>query len=287
MNFERSRQGQENRASFYGVDYVCYVEGGGGASDDSDDVVFWSIVFSTLRPDLKVHFLARGGKPELEARARDVIEKDLNAVLVAMDSDYDELLGEKILDRRVLYTFGYSWENDLFSADVIREILSFKCRPRPLPQDDLLFFENHFDILVRQLKWPVRADYYALVSRSSVLPRNSPGRIFARCEQTNMPIVKLEEVRKLCKLANTRTRTRVLPNLPRIDNVMRFCVGKIYSHVMHLFVCAFIRVRNVSTTRTLTPGHFYDLAQLLFPNILRLGNGRALIEHYSNSLRQI
>lgn len=122
MIFERTRSGQINRAAFHGVEYTCYVEGGGGISDYSEDVLFWSTVFETLRPDKRVHCVARGGKAQLESRARSLITQNIQNTLVAMDSDYDDLLGAKIDDPRVLYTFGYSWENDAFSSNALVQI---------------------------------------------------------------------------------------------------------------------------------------------------------------------
>jgi hypothetical protein len=121
--FERTKSGLQNKKLFFGVDYVCYVEGGGGRRDAAPDVTFWNTVLSVLRPDLNVKISPRGGKPILQRIATHIVEQNVQDTLVAMDSDYDDFRSLKYQDRRVLYTFGYSWENDVFIEPNLRRAL--------------------------------------------------------------------------------------------------------------------------------------------------------------------
>lgn len=267
MTFERTKSGQQNRAAFLGVDYVCYVEGGGGASDFSDDVVFWKATLETLRPDLKIHFLARGGKPELETRAKEIITKDIQRSLVAMDSDYDELLGHKINDRRVFYTHGYSWENDIFPNKLLLKLYAQKIRSHAPPALEATELTKKYRELSAEMLWPVRADYYALVAKSSVLPRNAPGRVIDRCGVTGEPIVKRTEVAKLCRQANAKTKPRALPVLAKMDEPMRYCAGKVYAYMMYLLISSVLKA--FSRNASITSAHLTDMALLMLPKYLR------------------
>ncbi|WCE69225.1 DUF4435 domain-containing protein [Sulfitobacter faviae] len=275
MTFERTKSGQQNRAAFLGVDYVCYVEGGGGFSDFSDDVVFWQTVLEVLRPDLKIHFLARGGKPELEARARDIISKGIDHALVAMDSDFDELLNDKINDRRVLYTHGYSWENDIFPKQMLAILYAHKIRASSPPAAEVAELSNKYDEMSTRIRWPVRADYYAFVAKSSVLPRNAPGRVISKCRITGYPLVMQTELRKLCRQANSGTQARTLPNLTKLAEPMRYCAGKVYAHLVHLLVTGVLRA--FSRNASLTPVHLIDMALLKMPEYLRRNNTDSVV----------
>ncbi len=260
MTFERTKSGQQNRAAFLGVDYVCYVEGGGGVSDFSDDVVFWKTVLGVLRSDLKIHFLARGGKPELETRARDIIAKGIQHSLVAMDSDFDELLGHRIDDRRVLYTHGYSWENDIFPKPMLALLYAHKIRAIAAPANEAIALESKYDEYAAQMLWPVRADYYALAAKSSVFPRQAPGRVISRCQSTGLPLVKRAEVSKLFRQVNVSTKGRALPNLEKLSDPMKYCAGKVYAHFVHLLFSGILR--HFSRNSAITLNHLIDVALL-------------------------
>jgi len=285
MTFERTKSGQQNRAAFLGVDYVCYVEGGGGSSDFSDDVVFWRTVLEILRPDLKIHFLARGGKPELETRARDIIARNIGHALVAMDSDFDELLGDKITDRRVLYTHGYSWENDIFPKPMLAILYAHNIRAASPPAAEASELSNKYDEISARVLWPVRADYYALVAKSSVLPRNAPGRVISRCRTTGYPLVQHAEVRKLCRQANSGTKARTLPTLTKLAEPMRYCAGKVYAHIMYLLVTGVLRAFSRNTP--LTPVHLIDIALLKMPEYFRRNDTDSVAAFHANQAARI
>ena len=67
MAFERSLNGQSNRALFFGVDMVIYVEGGRetGTAVESYDGMFWKKVFQAVRPELRVRTIPKGSKRNL------------------------------------------------------------------------------------------------------------------------------------------------------------------------------------------------------------------------------
>ena len=110
--FTRSNQGIENEHLFYGVDFVVYCEGkevdGEGSSLDE---VFWQRVFS--ENGLSVHCKSMGGKSVVRPLAEKIIQDGILHVLVAMDRDYDDIIGCTIDHPQVFYTFGYSWESDV------------------------------------------------------------------------------------------------------------------------------------------------------------------------------
>ncbi|MFK0272918.1 DUF4435 domain-containing protein [Ensifer sp. NPDC090286] len=109
--FERSPDGIANRALFFDVDYVAYHE---GSHDDeySLDFLFWSNLFKAIKPNTNVKFLAAGSKTDIIEIA-DNIDKNPKSVLFLLDRDYDDIVGVMKFDESIIYTYGYSFENDI------------------------------------------------------------------------------------------------------------------------------------------------------------------------------
>lgn len=185
MTFERSALGQSNRASFYGVDIICYVEGE-DQSDSGDDIYFWHIVFSTLLPDITIKYLSRGGKPQLESLARKTVEDNVKDVFVAMDADYSRFFENRIIDDgRIFYTYGYCWENHVYQPGVDEEAYSdiaktptISDEARDLQQQT---WKNLRDFILRLM----RADFFAFRCGSSIVEADKPGRFFVNCPEVS------------------------------------------------------------------------------------------------------
>jgi hypothetical protein len=128
--FTRTAQGLSNLHLFYGVDFVAFAEGGtetdvarGGASGTgTPDELFWQGSFETIRPDLKVQVVLRGSKTTLQPIAEMVARGELSNVVVCMDADYEHVVGTATRHRHVIYTWGYSWENDVIDWSELENI---------------------------------------------------------------------------------------------------------------------------------------------------------------------
>jgi hypothetical protein len=106
---------------FYRVDLIAYVEG-------EDDVVFWDRIFSQFTTR-DIEFLPVGSSTTLDKYIENIISGSLNAV-AARDSDYLTLTGKTCDHPRVIYTYGYSIENSLLTADSVYEICRVSTRGR-------------------------------------------------------------------------------------------------------------------------------------------------------------
>lgn len=101
---------------FLGCDQILYVEG-------DDDVLFWEAVFGHYS-DLKLDIRPAGGVNELQPYVDKVLGGELNC-FVARDSDYGRVCGALKDHPRLIYTYGYSIENTLYSPGLIAEIVYF------------------------------------------------------------------------------------------------------------------------------------------------------------------
>lgn len=100
---------------FMRSDFVLFVEG-------DDDVLFWEALFSECAGDIVLDIRPVGGVNGLDRYVEDVLSGKLKC-LVARDSDYARIAGRLPEHPKVLYTYGYSIENTLYSVGLIAEVI--------------------------------------------------------------------------------------------------------------------------------------------------------------------
>lgn len=119
MSFTRSPSGIRNSALFFGTDRTVYVEGNG------DDQKFWQNVFSVFYTGpLRFHFKSVGPRSAVLPYVEGIASRTISNVIAIVDSDYEGLRFSKFSIPNVIYSFGYSFENDLFTLKQAVKILS-------------------------------------------------------------------------------------------------------------------------------------------------------------------
>ena len=167
--FRRTNIGLSNLSLFLGVDVVVYVEGGkknftiyeierGEGETGTHDVAFWSILFSHFRPNTTVEIRSIGSKAPLIKIANLIELKLVTNLYVAMDRDYDNYLGRIISSPGVLYTRGYSFENDLWRPDVILAIFQIVCPQFSGCAEVREKVTDSYNLLYKELVRAVRVD---------------------------------------------------------------------------------------------------------------------------------
>lgn len=145
------------RNRFYNCDKIVYVEG-------NEDILFWEIIFKKIKL-LKVEIESAGGSPELDKIIKKIDTGELD-VIVARDSDYKRILGESINNDNVIYTFGYSIENSLYTSDAVRRITRIWCRgENTSPQE----CQKWFDDFIQSIEELIYYDLANYMTKSSLL----------------------------------------------------------------------------------------------------------------------
>lgn len=98
---------------FHACDYIVYVEG-------DDDNLFWKTIFDKCSK-VKIKTEPVGGSCRIDEKIDRVISENLK-VIVARDTDFLAFCDKKKNDPRILYTYGYSIENTLYTTDAIAKI---------------------------------------------------------------------------------------------------------------------------------------------------------------------
>lgn len=134
MSFRRSAKRLSVLAKLRKVDLMVLTEGGVGIQEETDnqffsdkeiinDRFFWRIIFSKHGFENRIFYKSIGSKTRLKAYAEEISKENIKNLCVAIDSDLDKVNEETTDSIYVLYTYGYSWENDVFTKILLMEHL--------------------------------------------------------------------------------------------------------------------------------------------------------------------
>ncbi len=169
MIFARTAEGLANLHLFYGVDLVLFCEGGknsysvseaqrGAGAGDCPDVKFWALLSQIYLPGKSVVVRGMGSKTAVLALHERIVELDRTTVAVAVDADFSVLFGELACSSTLLHTRGYSWESDVWSEEVLGELLSSLCTLEPSDSRPAIAAREVFRALRGGCRWGVRAE---------------------------------------------------------------------------------------------------------------------------------
>ncbi|HFG6898013.1 hypothetical protein ACT4WM_05655 [Acinetobacter baumannii] len=133
--FNRSAYGQSNQNAFHNSELTAYTEGGkksytiiqienGQFCPTSVDIDFWKAVLKIHGCNRKIHFKAIGSKTSGDEITQRIVKGQISNTLIFKDKDLDHYLEKYIIHPNVIYTKGYSWENDVFTQDNIIRIIN-------------------------------------------------------------------------------------------------------------------------------------------------------------------
>lgn len=277
--FTRTERGLSNEHLFYDVEFIVYCEGETVEGESSSlDEVFWTAVFSNSGRAVKCKSL--GGKDALVAFAAKVLESEIENVVIAMDRDYDHLTGNVIDHRKVVYTYGYSWESDaIYALDFDLVIAAFVNLTDPAPIRGE--FQSYFKRQSSSLRRPFALDFKYIGCDTALFDRGKPLSIVA-FGGTSAPYVKNALLLKnAAEIGNYQTAP--LPAATyRGSCGMRCFYGKTVARLVYQWFV--FRTKKLAGKRNIPYDAFMSLA------LARLNIGtkaRDIDDHYSAAIAAI
>lgn len=262
--FKRSTNGINNQHLFYNVDLVVFVEGGkesytktevysGSYDTETEDIIFWRNLFKIFNSTKKVKFKSVGSKTTIKEIVLDIVNGKLQTVMVAMDNEFDEILKQRIDHPNVFYTYGYSWENDVWNYKVIKCIIE-ELSAIIIEHDEI---EKNFNAFLKSIKVAVYADGYLFKQASSFFPRKSGFLFCVDCASTDLP--KINEIKIADKIAEKGLNKKTLYSFGHRHsiNTLKFCFG----HLLADYCCQviFSYLRNKHNLTGLKKGIIYRM----------------------------
>jgi len=254
MSHRRTASGISNLSLFHNASGTVYVEGGDSLTSTeiktgkynvrSYDILFWELVFSLFRPDRKYHFKALGSKTTLSSIMSGIEEGTIRRTVVCADRDFDHINGRKSKSSEVLYTHGYSWENDVWSANVVESIFLMLCPVASGQLDVGPLIRRSLEILEASLYWPVVADFLCALMDATVIPRDSLACVI----HDSVKLPQLDRVLLRSRVRAARSRRPKGCKLKGVQkpNVSRDCCGHLFGHLCYLVLIYYLRTSECS-----------------------------------------
>ena len=212
MAFTRTSSGLQNLHLFHNVDFVVYTEGGasfsfedvklGKFNNESIDSVFWNIIFSNYK-SASIKYKPIGSKSTVLKIAEEIIKNNLQTVYAVMDQEFDMVYQTNLSHPNILYTYGYSWENDVWNKEVIGEIIETLSAKKA----DTRLISKFYDKFIKQIKYFVGADGYLFSKSNSYFPRPKGHMKLVNCDPKKAPLLKKVELTKITDLKNLKAST--------------------------------------------------------------------------------
>lgn len=248
--FTRTKSGLNVYNEFYEVDFYLFVEGGDItiSSDDvkrgmegeysfpemaSIDLVFWSSVFRKFN-NKNVRFRPVGSKNTLLSLSENILEFDGNPSFgVAMDVDRDKVIAKTFEHPNVIYTYGYSVENCLWSPRVIKRAMFYLTHRINANSDFVSYMGESYEGFLRALRRLVFVDYFGAKLGLSAIPRSDGGEDYkpaVKCEKHKEPYIDADVVNEWVHDLFSRKSEKV-DTLHSIE-IERY----VYGHLLEFFM---------------------------------------------------
>lgn len=246
MTFLRTNSGLNNLHLFLAVDAVVYLEGGeslpkeeienGKFNDASDDIRFWQSVFNIFCPEKRCEFRSIGSKEGVKNIAEKIINGHVENVIVAMDRDFDNINNKILKNKNIVYTYGYSWENDVWSSDVLINAycsITGLCKTKINECSKLIV--DYYKYCSEKLQIPVKIDAILSQHSLSLFCRDSYKR-YIEYDKVSGPKVNKVEIRKSIKTAREKLGKPI--KSPIATHIVFFidCFGHLFAEFAYTFL---------------------------------------------------
>ena len=203
MTLRRTLSGLRNLHIFLRVDRIVYCEGGtqlsiedvlsGVGADATLDAMYWSGVSQWCGAELQYHFKSVGSKSTLLSIADDAEAMSLDTVIVCMDADFDRHTGALKRRAGVVYSWGYSWENDVVTAEALHGVLASLLPKDYLSQIEVAQLHQQLELSCFELERAVEIDLNlvargkpALFVRSSPLSLHTVTKVSTKLDRSKL-----------------------------------------------------------------------------------------------------
>ncbi|MCX2431116.1 DUF4435 domain-containing protein [Pedobacter sp. GR22-10] len=277
MSFTRTISGLNNQHRFYNVDFIVFLEGGnesynkeqvyqGRFSTETEDIIFWQRIFEVFRPNRKLKFKSIGSKQTLKAISEDILQGNLTKIILTMDNEFDEVLNQRIDHPQIYYTYGYSWENDIWNSEIIVEVIR-EITAINITSDEI---EYNFSQFLKNIDLAVKADGHLFSINSSFFPKK--GHLFCvNCMPTDLPTILEESIEK--RFVDLQLNKMEITNFGTANSItpLKYCYGHLLADYCCQVVIHYIKKRH-------------KLTSISRDIIYRMGINKFFINHFTNSI---
>ncbi|MFC2045566.1 DUF4435 domain-containing protein [Chloroflexota bacterium] len=296
MIFSRTLRGLSNQYIFFKVNAIAFIEGGtdtftlsqilsGADNPKAIDILFWQRMFAEFIPERTIHFRAIGSKSTLVMLADNILSGKLTNVYVAMDRDHDKINKTLRKGPGVLFTFGYSWENDAWCKESIQLIFRLLCPISKDITDTKTDMNCCFSDFIRNIRWAVYADVLLSASNMSFFPRQeSEFNKLIPLDPSGRPAINREQIHNILSELRLKRSSKAFAGKRIYFDPACDCFGHLYRNFCFRLTNYLLRKHF---TPSLTGEHADALAIDSCVRLLQQGKIMHLKKHYQRQFSKL
>lgn len=257
MVFNRTPIGILNYPLFHKGKKMVFLEGGncsftkgevlnGTHNESSYDLLFWGPLFKKFKRNLNAYeFRPVGNKQSLFDIAKTVANKDKN-IIVLMDRDYDCFCGNIISGKNILYTYGYSFENDILKLPVLTGLYDSLCSIQYGKHEASKKLKQGLNHFKKEITCVLKLDITTYInSGEHIIPKNGKNiRKYIIPKKESEPALKINDLEKLFTSYYKQTKQQVVKIKPKRQfklNVLKDCPGHIMDEYFYYYFIFVLR----------------------------------------------
>lgn len=125
MAFTRTAGGLSAQRVFFDAELIAYIEGKQNTNNGTIyDNFYYESIFNEFLSGKKIKIKVLGSCNDVLETYHKIKDNNISNSFAIIDRDYDGVLGSRLKDYRLIYTNGYSWENDFWSQALCQTLLS-------------------------------------------------------------------------------------------------------------------------------------------------------------------
>lgn len=284
MTFNRTPAGIANYPTFFGVDVTVFVEGQDVSGlMQSADSYFYTKLFSTILTGKRVKIKCVGDRKTVLSYVSALDTNAQTNSLAIVDRDYEGVRCSLLRHPSLIYTYGYSWENDFWTIHIASAVVNDICLGNTVADAAI---RKRYRSAKRRLGYIAKLDASLQLFGDALLVKNGNSCGIAIAQKGNIPIQASEIKRLVIRYRNNvnamseiaasfRQMLRTVPP----DAIIQ---GHLWANVVYRLIAGTCK----SVTREPAPAKVVvcNLALSKYSQSIRGFMDSAVFEYYENEI---
>lgn len=284
--FSRTTGGINSQGKFYRSELVVYIE---GKNKQPAGVVYdehyYKSIFNCLMKGANIKIKVLGSCLDVLDMYYKVLDGGIKNTLSIIDRDYDGIVFTKIKDKRLMYTYGYSWENDFWTKELCLKVISLLV---PNPVEAFLEFTKKISLAEKRLSAAHRANISFIYNGGNLfLLGKKGGDNGISINDSGKTLITRKEMSKFIVLIkNSPYRKDIIRYMRHIKSVpCRLIQGHYWEYVITNLISALSKKYSISRTSA-QYSIIKNIAFTQFSSDAAACLSKEAIDHYQKSLNE-
>lgn len=239
MTFTRSSAGISNYNAFLKCDLIFYVEGKKDATNTYDEMYYQNLLES-LMPAKKIKIKVIGDKKTALTYLKSLELEESDNGVVIVDKDLEGITSSfvKNKNKKLLITYGYSWENDFWTSDLCNEVVSLLTMHNTNAKNDVT---KSYDSTLKSAAKISSFDAAAQINGVALLPKKESRNFGINLSCKALDIIEKNELKRYSK----KYRSENL-NCPISKEILKISLKEKPHKIIQGHIFEYIVVRIIS-----------------------------------------